>query len=57
MNLVCIFLLIWAIVKLNRLKDTKPRFLLILCFIFLLGSIVHFMFELMFELVSAINKS
>ena len=24
MNLVCIFLLIWALVKLNRLKDTKP---------------------------------
>ena len=57
MNLVCILLLIWALVKLNRLKDTKPTFLLILCFIFLLGSLVHFMFELMFELVSAISKS
>ena len=57
MNLVCIFLLIWALVKLNRLKDTKPTFLLILCFIFLVGSISHFMFELMLELVSAISKS
>lgn len=57
MNLVCIFLLIWAIVKLNSLKDTKPKFLLILCFIFLLGSIFHFMFELMSELASLINKS